>query len=62
MKSTYKFRVDKRGEYFRRRSIFYEMGHRHRADKYYTTDLVNKECIMEWNEEWKMKLFSSPRI
>lgn len=30
MKSTYKFKVDKRGEYF---SIFYEMGHRHRSDK-----------------------------
>lgn len=40
MKSTYKLKADEqqRREYFRRRSIFYKMGHR--ADKYYTTDLV----------------------
>lgn len=35
------------------------MGHRHRADKYYTTDLVNSECIsiIERNEEWKKIFF-----
>lgn len=56
MKSTYKLKADERGEYFRRRSIFYKMGHRHRADKYYTTDLVIKECN-ETDEEWKISLF-----
>lgn len=40
------------------------MGHRHRADKYYTTDLVITERTHNGtDEEWKMiKYFLSLRI